>query len=258
MRLVPLKDIPTLGKDEAVPSIRGRVVNIYARNAGTNVHGEYSLQNLTIRDETGEATIKLKDRPELPLTTKGKVIFIFSKQGDKGLTGLKVKDDEYPKGSGKVTRIVSVTPTATIQESDAAHDQPASRPAQNGANGHAPAQRQPATPPRTAPAVSDNDGPPLDSYDAQPEAPPADKPSTQTAAPASQPKATNGHKPAAVSGPAKVRCIEIRYDVTVNTGNYCSEKIGVTLALEEGVTADEGLELAKKFVAAHSAKQGVN
>ena len=48
--------------------------------------------------------------------------------------------------------------------------------------------------------------------------------------------------------PPKCRCVEIRYDRTHNVQRYCSESIGITLAVNDGERADEVLAKAKAWV----------
>ena len=52
-----------------------------------------------------------------------------------------------------------------------------------------------------------------------------------------------------------MRITELRYDRVINTGNYCNEKIGVTLQIEEGTKAADVLAAARKFCDAHQAKE---
>ncbi len=75
-----------------------------------------------------------------------------------------------------------------------------------------------------------------------------------------QPAATRQPgKAAAPSAPAEqpaaagtgMRAGEIRYERTVGLPNYCSEKIGITVFLEEGAKASDALAYAKKFVESH-------
>ena len=47
-----------------------------------------------------------------------------------------------------------------------------------------------------------------------------------------------------------MRAIEIKYEKTNNIGNYEFEKIGVTIALNEGESATEALAKAKAFCCA--------
>lgn len=96
---------------EPVPSLRGKVTNVFKRFTGTNDHGDWSIQTIVVRDETGEAKLKIVDRDEIPKTWQGHEVHAFCKAGDKGLTGLKIEDDEY---RNKVTKIVKVTPSATL------------------------------------------------------------------------------------------------------------------------------------------------
>ncbi len=147
MRIIPLKEIPALEAEETITAIRGRVTELYPPKTGENDNGKWSFQNIKLKDETGEIQVKLKDRPALPQSLKGKTIFIYSAKGDKGLSGLKAKDDTY---RDKTSRIVWVTPSATIEESDGA---PQNGNGNGHANGHdAPPAHQPP-PPQAPPAA---------------------------------------------------------------------------------------------------------
>jgi len=53
-----------------------------------------------------------------------------------------------------------------------------------------------------------------------------------------------------------LRCIEVRYEQTVGLPNYCSEKIGLTVAVEPGAKAADALAFAKQFVEARLMKVG--
>lgn len=52
-----------------------------------------------------------------------------------------------------------------------------------------------------------------------------------------------------------MRVTELRYERTTNLGNFCSEKIGLTIELEPGVTASEALANAKKFIDKYGQKE---
>ena len=49
-----------------------------------------------------------------------------------------------------------------------------------------------------------------------------------------------------------MRCTTIRYEKTINLGNYESEKIAIELALGENDQAQLAIEKAKQFVEANS------
>ncbi len=160
MRIVTIKEVLGLGSGEVVPAVKGTIKNVYDQNKGTNSHGDWKLQNLMLTDSTGEIKVKVADRDPIPANWKGRVVCIECNDGGKGLTGIKAKDDEY---RGKVSRILSVTPTAhmTLVEPGQAA-QPAQQPAQ-------PAQQQPQAPQQAQAAQ------------------------TQPAPQAAQPPATNGN-----------------------------------------------------------------
>ena len=112
MRIIPIADVFGMDHDDTVDAVCGTVTELFPRKNGTNSNGEWSLQNLKLKDQTGEIQIQLKDRDALPQNFKGKAIIIHCNQGQKGKTGLKAKNDNY-KGP---QRIISVTPTAHIIE----------------------------------------------------------------------------------------------------------------------------------------------
>ncbi len=130
MRLIPIKDALTFSPEENVPSVRGKVKEIYKPSTGSSDKGEWSFQNLVIVDESGQIKVKLKDREPLPLDYKGRVILISCKEGDKGLSGVKIKEDEY---RGKIDKVLWVTPSATI---DRVEGSAPAAPQQAQANGH--------------------------------------------------------------------------------------------------------------------------
>lgn len=67
--------------------------------------------------------------------------------------------------------------------------------------------------------------------------------------PTMQTPATNPVNP--VNVVSKSRMVELRYERTVNTGNYCSEKLGVTICLDENTKGEFAYKAAKSFVDSH-------
>jgi hypothetical protein len=99
---------------ELISAVRGTVKSLFKRNAGTNSHGDWSMQNMEIADGGAVMKVVIKDRPALPQTLKGQVLLIQCNVGDNGMTGVKANDNEYPKNSGKITREIYVTPSAHL------------------------------------------------------------------------------------------------------------------------------------------------
>jgi hypothetical protein len=96
--------------------IAGTLLQIYKPKTGENSNGPWSIQNVNIKGTDGtEVTLWMKDRPEIPSNQKGRFIILTAKQGEKGLSGLYVMDDEY---NGKTTRKIKVTPTAELAYQD--------------------------------------------------------------------------------------------------------------------------------------------
>lgn len=150
MRVVTLQEVLQYTNGETVPSVRGRITEMFKQSKGTNSHGDWALQNITIQDGTGTIKVKVQDRPELPMSYKGREVVIYCHEGDKGLTGIKAKDDTY---KNVTSRILSVTPTAHIDLVESAPPAPVQQQP-------APAPQQQYQPPvqQTAPAPTNGTG----------------------------------------------------------------------------------------------------
>ena len=146
MRVIPISEVFNFEPNETVPCVQGQITNVYRQNRGTNANGDWAIQNAFLKDRSGEIKLKITDRDEIPAAWKGRTICISCNNGQKGMTGMKAKDDEY---KGKVTRLISVTPTAAIEPVDPnSEDSPQDEPKSNGTSNHSreatpPPQRQP-------------------------------------------------------------------------------------------------------------------
>lgn len=147
MRLVSVKEALGYGSGEVIPSIKGRLSEVWPRKSGTNANGEWSIQNLTIKDDGGELKLMVTGRDEIPKTHKGRLVYLSCKEGDKGMTGLKVEDEEY---RGKTTRKLKVTPSASVDFLDGNGTQPQTSDNDVG-NVEPPQQPPPAPQPQAKP-----------------------------------------------------------------------------------------------------------
>lgn len=114
--------------DSVIQCIRGKIAKTFPRKQGTNAKGEWSLESFMLSDGNIEVKVTLKDRDPLDRKLAMRDVAIMSNHGNKGWTGVKVKDDDY---SGKTEKIVWVTGTGIIEAADAApnaaeEDQPQS------------------------------------------------------------------------------------------------------------------------------------
>lgn len=165
MRIIPIADIFQFTAGEIIPSVQGKVVKLKGRSKGTNNDGEWSIERIELQDASASIMVMIRDRAPLDQGLLNQHITISCKNGEKGLTGIKAKDDTY---RDKTSRVISVTPTGIIEPS---------QPGQATAPTPAPQQQQQAT----APAQS-TQPPPAASQ------PPSSAPQTQ------QPKThTNGN-----------------------------------------------------------------
>lgn len=98
-------------------SVSGKIVRVYDKKSGTSDKGNWSFQNLTIQDETGEATICLKNRKEeVSKDSVGKSISVSSNKTSNGILGVKIEKEEYKDkdGNDKSSIKVIITPSATL------------------------------------------------------------------------------------------------------------------------------------------------
>lgn len=110
-RIVSLSDALKSDPGEQLPAVRGKVNKVGKYFSGESAKGPWSFQTVTLDDSTAKAEVKFKGREAFGPSVVGKVMFIVANNGERGLTGVRVEDDEY---QGKVTRIVLVTPSAEV------------------------------------------------------------------------------------------------------------------------------------------------
>lgn len=157
MRVVTVTEALALEIGEKIPSIKARVEKVYDQTTGENTHGPWSIQNINVVDPANpksKTKLKVFNQEALPKNIEGKVIYIESQQGDKGLLGIEVAKDTYKwKDGDPIKKLIEVRKQATItvgepqaQGQQAAPQNPAP------ANTPAPAQNAPANQQASAPA----------------------------------------------------------------------------------------------------------
>jgi hypothetical protein len=108
-------EIRQMADAAVVMSFVGTVVKRFARKSGTNSQGEWSIENIEVKDAAGEVIkVKIKDCDPLDAAfVAGARIQIAATKSDKhGWIGVKAKDDDY---KDKITRILWVTSSALVQ-----------------------------------------------------------------------------------------------------------------------------------------------
>ena len=124
----PLNQLGAMADKQTLACIAGTVTNVYKPKSGENSNGPWSIQNAVIKGSDGtEVTLWIKDREEIPSSAKGRFLILTAKQGEKGLSGLYVMDDEY---NGKTTRKIKVTHTAELAYQQDGHATTEAPPAQ--------------------------------------------------------------------------------------------------------------------------------
>src|SRR5688572_23151139 len=103
MRVLTLGEVSQMGPGELVPAFKAQVKEVKKYHTGNNQYGPWSIQKITVMDQTAIMTLKLVDHPEMTSQWVGHWIYLEAIQGNKGLHGLAVIDDEY---RGKKERMI--------------------------------------------------------------------------------------------------------------------------------------------------------
>lgn len=193
----------------------------------------WSLQCIFIQDAKGSIPVKIGNHPKIEPTATGTVVyFVAHKKANGGLSGLKVDTDrQMEDGKPKEWSVLAVARSAEIltEEQWQAKNAPAAAVQQTAV----PVQQNAAPVQQTSVPVQ------------------------QTTTPVQEtkgPEASPSHEAPGVTTTgtgAGIRISELRYERTVNTGNYCSEKLGVTIELQPGVKGQVAFDAAKAFLESH-------
>jgi len=138
---------------EKVPSVKGKISNIYDQTTGQNNYGDWAIQNIEIcdpADPKAKIKVKLFDQQEVPKVWRNKLIYLECVEGDKGIKGIEIAKDTYKLKEGAPPRkMLEVRRDAQISLAEA-EPPPASQAAAPAASqGEQPAgaaQAQPARP----------------------------------------------------------------------------------------------------------------
>ena len=100
--LTTVEQLATLVDGQAVLRVEAVIEHIGKRIANPpdkpGPYGGWSFQDLVLADGAHKFKATLNDRPEFPATLKGKRITFLSHKGDKGYSGLKIKNRPVKKG----------------------------------------------------------------------------------------------------------------------------------------------------------------
>lgn len=104
---------------ELIRATAGVLTAVYKGKQGHKANGDpYSIQNATLKDNTGSITLFIKDREEdIPLSWRGKRVIIEAYESDRGYVGVYAHDDTYKMDKGKSEtpeRMIRTTKTAQI------------------------------------------------------------------------------------------------------------------------------------------------
>ena len=235
MKTIPLAQVAKLPAGSRVGATFGLVKDIGIRTTSkADAPRPWSLQHVLLEDGGRRMRVGVWNRDPLPKEWEGKVLLILAKEAGTGNTfGMKVKDVD-----GVLQ--LEVTASATLQMGEQTKGdipEPATVNTESRSDLEKTLHEQVV---EVASSVMAKTIREAQAAAAKPLTTTTNTPQgTQTTSvPVTSPKTD---KP-------KCRCVEIRYDRTVNIGDYCSEKIGITLAVEDGEKAAEVFALAKRFV----------
>lgn len=204
-----------------IPMCSGIVQAIDTYQQGNHEGIEWTLQNIMIQDDTGEMPVRIGNHPEIPKDWVGKRVLILAhKKAKGGLSGVKLEEEQYQDGGvTKSFRQISMAKSGEI-----VLDEQAAEPESTDVERDEELAQQTAPQPKTDPTPTEM------------------KPAGKV-------------KPVAV--PPGTSFTELRYERTVNLGNYCSEKMGVTVAIGNGTPPEDALVAAQIFLEKYMMKEVV-
>jgi hypothetical protein len=152
MRLVTIAEANAMDIGEKVPCIKGKILKVYDQTTGTNEHGAWSIQNVELVDPNDvkiKLRVKLFNQKPVEKSWQGRILYIESAQGEKGVKHVTMVEDTYKKKEGQpIKKQLEVKEEAVVGLSDGttAPQQP-TQPTQ-------PAPQQTAAPQQQTPAQS--------------------------------------------------------------------------------------------------------
>lgn len=132
LRRLCLADIALLGDKETIPSFKARIEKVDETRTGSGQYGVWTAQNLFVQDDTGKAKVVVWNQEDFKPSDIGEERLFECSNGDKGLSGIKVKVESYfsKKHNKQVTaKVIEVGKQAEISRIGSAP--PASKPAQS-------------------------------------------------------------------------------------------------------------------------------
>lgn len=169
-----IQDVHEMPDAMPVLDLTATVTQIAERKSGTSNYGPWSIQFLTLEDDTGKISVMAKDRPEdfTEFDWIGKQVVITAHKSDKhGWQGALAHDNDY-KDKNHPERVIKLTKTGQIElaEGELTEPEPDSamqdgKPHRNGRSKDASAAARtsaeaarstvpPSAPPSTAPPTS--------------------------------------------------------------------------------------------------------
>lgn len=221
-----IKECKGLPDRTIIPQVRAEIVAV--NKYQTSKPGEvppWTKQEIFIEDGSDSITVRIGNQSEITPEMVGKTVaFIASRKANSGqLVGVRMGTMEVNGEAGQQSaRVLEITKSGQIV---AVMPEPATAPEPVD---EIPMGKEESTPTETNP-------PEVEKILKQLTTPP---PTQKAAAPG-----------------LGFRIVEVRYDRTVNTGNYCNAKVGVTAQVDPGTKASDVLDTLKKFVEANLPKE---
>lgn len=146
MRLVTMAEAVAFDIGEKVPCIKGKILKVYDQTTGTNEHGAWSIQNVELVDPNDvkiKLRVKLFNQKPIEKSWSGRILYIESATGEKGIKHVTIVEDTYKKKEGApIKKQLEVKDEAVVGLADGMGSAPAPQTP-------APAQQQQAPPANT-------------------------------------------------------------------------------------------------------------
>jgi hypothetical protein len=114
MRVTKLSEVPSLNVGDQLEFVRGTVHKIFKRTENEYKGQPRSFQTFLIKDGKHTVKVMLRNREALK-NCIGRVIEFTALNSDRGLSGIKIEEDEY---KGETENAIVITPSAEMAFAD--------------------------------------------------------------------------------------------------------------------------------------------
>lgn len=147
MRILTIKEVLLMGPGELVPGISAVLKAVLGRRAGGDGDKAWTLETIMLQDGKDELKCCIWNHEKLSASMKGKKIWIMSRESEKGLSGIKMEDNEWENDKGLMVKTKQLSVSARAKILDRAPTEQPQFPVEEGAEEFGPQPPDDVLPP---------------------------------------------------------------------------------------------------------------